>query len=96
MSAVVKMEQIDTEIMEAHIVGDSFSYRENNVQKYAYKCTGCGLVWRMKWYAEDCETRGHKTSFEQKYYSSRLNSYGKPYPPTVYTRYAMRRDKGGK
>lgn len=89
MSTVSKLERIAVEVQEALYEG---GHRAATANKHAWKCDGCGLVWPMRWHAQDCEARGHVTTFSQEYHSGSLDAYGKPYPPRIFTREALRRE----
>lgn len=88
MNAVRKMETVSTEIMEPLMDG---SFREREVEKSAYQCTGCGLVWALKWHAETCGERDHKTQWFQRYATGPIVN-GKPHSERFYPRTALRRE----
>lgn len=96
MSTVTRLTDrpITHEIMEPHLSGDSVYYHEESIEGCAYRCNGCGLMWAKRWYAETCEKRGHKTSFDQvyTYRPEGFLTHGR-YAENRYTRYALGRDR---
>ena len=69
MSNIVKLDVVETEMMEMRFSGVELnvSYEQVGIQSNSYGCTGCGLVWDRKWYAEQCEDRNHVSKWEQRY-----------------------------
>tara|TARA_Y100000310_G_scaffold249788_1_gene255910 strand:- start:1552 stop:1848 length:297 start_codon:yes stop_codon:yes gene_type:complete len=69
MSEIVKLDVVETEMMEMRLSGEALnvSYEQVGIQANSYGCTGCGLVWDRKWYAEQCEDRNHVSKWEQRY-----------------------------
>lgn len=88
MSAARKMEPIEAAVMEPTMDG---SFNEYSVQKHAWMCEGCRLVWSRKAQAEDCEQRGHVSSYQQRYVTGPIVN-GKPYTERFYDRLAIRRE----
>jgi hypothetical protein len=92
MSDVVRVGKVDSAMMVATAVsGDSLIYDHVEINATTYACTGCGLVWGRKWYAETCEERKHATKFPQ-HYGWTMNAYGKYFPKDTYIRKAIARD----
>lgn len=86
--------RIKHDVMEPHLSGDTVGYHQETVEGFAYRCDGCGSIWAKRWYAETCEKRGHKASFDQLY-TYRLpgfQTHGQ-YGQTAYTRFRLGRDK---
>lgn len=83
-----QMEKIVAGTMEPLIDGD---WRETNVEKYAYQCTGCGLVWSREWHADTCRDRGHVSEWQQRYTSGPVVN-GRPTHERFYPRIALRRE----
>jgi hypothetical protein len=90
VNRIERMERIEADIQEPILEGDSLTYRDARVHKYAWMCIDCRAVWSMKWHAESCASRNHAMSFEQSYQSSFLDAYGKLMPPTVFVRTPIR------
>ena len=65
--SVTKREKIETTTMEAYLSGDNVRYEETDIEKFAWRCNGCGLVWSRKHQAEGCKERGHKTFYVDRY-----------------------------
>jgi len=64
---VTKINEIEHQVMEPRVTGDSVSYIEKTIKGFAWMCEGCNLVWAKRWYAETCSDRNHKPEFEQHY-----------------------------
>jgi hypothetical protein len=91
---IKRMERMDTTWMEPMLSGDSFWYSERTEVTHRYMCRGCGLVWEKKHQARNCESRGHKTSYQDGPYGRVWVENGKLCGnPTYYTRSAVRREK---
>ena len=91
MSSIVKVGKADTAMMEMRFSGAdmNISYAEVGIEANTYACTGCGLVWDRKWYAETCESRNHVPSWEQRYGGYIENGVPKGYKG--YVRQALQR-----
>lgn len=85
---------ITHDIMEPRLSGDSISYDQKTVTTSAYRCDGCGNIWAKRWYAETCGERGHRNSFDQKYYykAEGYTRTGK-INEVIYTRIRIGRDE---
>lgn len=90
MSTATRMERIEAAIQEPMYDG---SYRPAEVKKFAWMCDGCRLVWPMRHQARDCESRGHRSTYVQEYWTNGFDpTTGKPRPPTLHPREALRRE----
>ena len=93
MSDIIKVGKVDSAMMVATgVAGDSMVYDHVAINATTYACTGCGLVWERKWYAETCEERKHAVKFPQ-HYGWKMNAYGKYFPTQTFVRRAIARDK---
>lgn len=86
---VTKMEKIHADIQEALYEG---GYRPSSAHKYAWMCNDCRLVWPMKHQARDCAERKHVTQYAQEYPGGYDQNTGKPLPPILYPRHAIRKE----
>lgn len=64
---VRRMDRVTTTVMEPLTQGDGLTYEERDVTKWSFQCLGCGLIWAIKWHAEQCEQRGHVPEWSQRY-----------------------------
>lgn len=88
MSDTQRMERITAGVMDPLYEG---GYREAEVEKYAWMCLGCRLVWDRRSHAQDCEARGHAASWQQRYVSGPIIN-GRPSSERFYPRTALRRE----
>jgi hypothetical protein len=82
------LEAIQAAVME---MDQSGYFHEVGVAKHAHQCLGCGLVWQIKWHADSCADRGHKSHWQQRYYSGAIIN-GKPEYERFFDRVALRRE----
>jgi hypothetical protein len=76
--------------MEPFLVGDGVEYQETTVKKWSWQCLGCGLLWAIRWHAEQCGERNHVDRWEQVYYRGAIVN-GKPEREYRYPRVALGR-----
>lgn len=81
---------IEHDVMEGYLSGDSVRFEQKTIRGHAWQCTGCGHIWAKRWYAEECEKRGHKSSFTQEYWykPEGYQTHGRA-ECNVYTREAL-------
>ena len=84
-NSVKKMEKIKTMITEPY--GDGSGYHEVEIEKNAWMCAECGLVWAMQGDAKGCRARGHKKTFKRTYGGRFVN--GQHVGGTAYTTYSL-------
>lgn len=84
---------ITHEVMEPRLSGEFVSYDEKTVTSNVYRCDGCGNLWAKRWYADTCGERGHRNSFDQKYYH-KAEGYTRTgqVNEVIYTRYRIGHD----
>ena len=89
MSAIKRIGETSSGMMEPHVdsSGEATYYVKKEITATTYGCTGCGLVWDRKRYAEECESRGHSTFFTQ-YYGGYFEN-GKHVGGTEYRRQSL-------
>lgn len=95
MSTVTTLkDQVDYEVMEPRLSGDSISYSPKAIKTFLYRCNGCARIWNIRWHAQECEKRGHVASFDQvyRYRAEGFQTTGR-YGENRYTRYSLGRDK---
>ena len=65
---IAMKEKAKVTIMEPIFTGyDSVTWKETEIVKNLWQCTGCGLVWQMKHEAEKCEGRKHAPRYVRYY-----------------------------
>jgi hypothetical protein len=88
MSDVARMERIEAGMMDPQMDG---GFVETTIEKRAWMCCGCGLVWSRYGQAADCEGRGHTATFQVRYVTGPIVN-GVPKAERWYPRAAIRRE----
>ena len=92
MSSIVRVGRVSTSMMEPNMMSEVDIWREVGIEANTYGCTGCGLVWDRKWYAEQCEDRNHAHTWEQRYGGRIENERHVGYKAYSRTALAYRKD----
>lgn len=88
MSIVSKREAIKQTVQTPRADGEG--YITETVDKFAWRCEGCGRVWPMRHQAVNCEGRGH-VDIETRYYGGYVEN-GVHKGGRQFTNHCLRRE----